>query len=90
MAKQSRQDRELRLSEGRCPIHGCWMPQGSNIYEDDGTIHTIVECPRKSCDIKAEAHSPNGPYELLRDFEYLLYQNDSGTAKIIGFRDDES
>lgn len=32
MAKQSRADRQKRLDEGRCPIHGCGMGQVSNFY----------------------------------------------------------
>ena len=89
MAKQSRADRLLRLSEGRCPVHGLRMPRVDKWYfvdtdepdidwdEDsaDRETYTIFGCPRKDCGIKAKASSFDGPWELLEEWKYLL--NDS-------------
>lgn len=78
MAKQSKQDREFRLCEGRCPIHGGWMGQIDGWYEEHGVSYTIVGCPRKDCDICAKAFSFDGPRELLPEFKFLLEQGEDG------------
>ena len=80
MAKQSKQDRELRLSEGRCPIHGGWMGQVDSWYEMDGVSYTVVGCGRRDCNIRAKAYSMDGPWELMPEFEYLLQQGENGSA----------
>ena len=85
MAKQSTQDRQLRLSEGRCPIHGIWMPQIESWHEEKGISFTIVGCPRKNCNIKVRAYSINGPWDLLPQFKYLLQQGEQGSAVIYEF-----
>lgn len=77
--KQSKEDRTNRLSEGRCPVHGIWMPQVDSWHEQnggalDGAQFTIVECPRGDCHIRAKAFSIDGPWELLPEFVYLLEQ----------------
>ena len=71
MAKQSKQDRELRLSIGGCPVHGIDMSQKS-WDQNNGNPYSIVECPRNDCDIRAKAYSYDGPWELMPEFEYLL------------------
>jgi len=86
MAKQSTKDRELRLNEGRCPIHGLTMNQVTPWYESNGVEFTVVACPRKDCEIKAKAFDIEGPWELLPEFDYLLNQNSKGTAKIYEFK----
>jgi len=70
MAKQSIADRLLRLSEGRCPIHGIdmmpidgwyWADTGESIYCSEsweGRIScAIVECLRRDCNIRAISYS---------------------------------
>ncbi len=86
MAKQSKRDRELRLSEGRCPVHGGWMGQIAGWIENDGAPYTFVVCSRKNCDIRAKAYSIDGPWELAPEFEYLLQQDESGCAKVYEFK----
>lgn len=34
--------------------------------------YTIVECPREDCGVQARMQGPNGPAELLHEWEYLL------------------
>jgi hypothetical protein len=75
--KQSASDRFTRLSRGCCPIHGIFMPQVSNWNERvggalDGAEVTVVECPRRDCDVRAFAASCDGPWELLPEFRHLL------------------
>lgn len=75
--KQSIQDRVKRINEGRCPIHGLYMPQVGYWEEQkggalDGAVVTEVECPRKDCNIRAKAAGPDGPWELLPEWKYLL------------------
>lgn len=78
MAKQSKQDREFRLSEGRCPIHGGEMGQIDGWYEEHGVSYTIVGCARKDCDFCAKAFSFEGPWELLPEFKFLFKQGKDG------------
>ena len=95
MAKQSPADRLFRLSEGRCPVHGYWMPQvdgwyysdtGERYYwpedAEDMGMYTIVGCPRKDCGIQAIAFSLDGPWELLEEWEHLVKDP---TGKVIPF-----
>lgn len=75
--KQSAKDRIKRINEGRCPIHGLYMPQVGRWEEQiggplDGAQFTIVECPRNDCNIQAKAVGPQGPWELLSEWDYLL------------------
>ena len=75
MAKQSKKDREFRLSEGRCPIHGGWMGQIDGwYYPRNSAAYTIVECGRNDCNVRAKAFSVLGPCELLPEFGFLLEQ----------------
>ena len=56
--KQSVYDRLLRLSEGRCPIHGLQMYQTG--LSADGTAY-IVSCTRQDCGFSGLTHEPFGP-----------------------------
>ena len=85
MGKQSTQDRELRLSEGRCPVHGGWMSQIEPWHESDGVSYTVVGCSRRDCEIRAKAFSIDGPWELMPEYVYLLKQGEDGFAKIYEF-----
>lgn len=78
MAKQSKQDREFRLSEGRCPVHGGGMGQIDGWYEENGVSYTIVGCASKDCDICVKAFSFDGPWELLPEFQFLVEQGEGG------------
>ncbi|PNG50312.1 hypothetical protein WDL1P1_00362 (plasmid) [Variovorax sp. WDL1] len=69
MRKQSAQDREIRLSEGRCPVHGCAMHQ---VGLAKGERRLIVGCPRGDCEIRGTAERPAGPVVLLPEHEHLL------------------
>lgn len=74
--KQSVADREKRLSEGRCPVHGLPMPQADSWYtQEDGKQYTLVECPRSDCQIRAKAFHWNGPWELLPEWHYLILES---------------
>lgn len=78
--KQSAKDRENRLSQGCCPIHGIPMPQADSWYtQEGGTMngkqYTIVECPRADCEIRAKAFHWEGPWELLPEWKHLLTEN---------------
>ena len=72
MANQSKADRLLRLSEGRCPIHGGQMGQVGNTVEPDGSSMFVAECGWRTCGIQAKTSSPEGPAQLLPGFEYIL------------------
>jgi len=70
-----------RVDEGSCPIHGIGLTPTSGWHNADGTPachhgpfpqYILVECPRNDCDIKAKATSPDGPVELLPEFQHLL------------------
>lgn len=71
--KQSSSERAKRLQEGRCPVHGLWMPQIDGWhYPEDGKRYTLVGCPRSDCAIVARAFGFDGPWELLDEFIALL------------------
>lgn len=75
--QQSAADRRKRLGEGRCPVHGIFMPQVGGWSRRvggalDGKQVTIVECPRRDCSIQAYAAAPDGPWELLPEHDWLL------------------
>lgn len=77
MAKQSKQDRLRRLSNGWCPVHGMWMPHVDNWYDEQHRRHlAIVECPRRDCDIRALVMDYSGPWEIHweihPDFAYVI------------------
>lgn len=71
MAKQSRADREKRLSEGCCPVHGIGFAQ-VGLTEVAGQTRYLAECPRKDCDIQATSNEAHGPCALLPAFTHLL------------------
>lgn len=83
-AKQSRADRERRLNEGRCPVHGIWMPQFSSWYlpcghsepgfltGDEDAAYTIVSCPRADCGIMVKAFDVFGPWKLTKEWSWIL------------------
>lgn len=59
MAKQTRRDRERRLEEGCCPIHGLGMGQVDGWYymDEEGQVHdaTMMEAESlKSMNIREE------------------------------------
>lgn len=66
-AKQSKADRERRLDDCRCPVHGGGMGQASRA----GT-QFVVECPRSDCDIRGTTATTGGPVVLLPEFQHLL------------------
>ena len=75
--RQTPADRRARFKNGCCPIHGLGMSQVAGWEERiggrfDGDNVTIVGCARRDCAVRAYALGPNGPYELLPEFEYLL------------------
>ncbi|MDM8537811.1 hypothetical protein QUF70_13725 [Desulfobacterales bacterium HSG17] len=95
MTKQTPADRLLKLSAGKCPVHGIWMPQIDTWYyadtgeryfwpeeNADRAIFTIVECPWNNCGIQAKAFSNDGPWELTEKWEHLLVDPEK---KIIQF-----
>jgi hypothetical protein len=66
--KQSVADRRQRLSEGRCPVHGLYMPQiGPWVGEE-----CLCGCPRDDCKIEVWMPAPDGPATLLPEWEHLL------------------
>ena len=60
--------RALRLREGRCPVHGCDMPQCGLAEEYEGLKESdgwaVVGCPRRDCDVLAQESEPWGPAKL--------------------------
>lgn len=66
-AMQRRSDRERRLSECRCPIHGTGMVQVGL----QGT-QFLVACPRRDCDIQGASTNAAGPVSLLPEHQHLL------------------
>lgn len=77
MAKQSKQDRLLRLSKGRCPIHGISMSQIGLEFltSPDGQNYIgrhIVDCPRKDCFVLAYEETPHADAVLLPQFHHLI------------------
>ena len=94
MAKQSIADRLLRLSEGRCPIHGIpmmpvdgwyWSDTGESIHYSKGwegrISYSIAKCERRDCNITAITYGLNGPCELTDEWKYLV----QGTDNVIPF-----
>jgi len=77
MAKQSKQDRLIRLSDGRCPIHGVGMSQidlehvllPCGHYEPK---RYIVECTRNDCNIRAYEEKPFKDAILFPEFQHLI------------------
>lgn len=59
MVKQTRQDRLLRLADGRCPVHGIPMVQAGL----RGELFSAI-CPRKDCGIQGTALEAHGPVTL--------------------------
>ena len=72
MARQSKQDRLRRLNEGRCPVHGIWMPQVGNPETYQGIERVLVGCPRRDCAILAYAQDVDGPRQIHPDFEAVI------------------
>lgn len=91
--KQTRAERERRLEQGRCPIHGRFMGQVESWYYvvEEGpplgvpmleteilesmkkrAVYTIVQCSWGGCSIKAKSAGPDGPCELLPEWEHVL------------------
>jgi len=64
---QSKADRERRLSECRCPVHGTGMAQVGL----QGELF-LVTCPRRACGIRGTSIDCAGPVTLLPEFEHLL------------------
>lgn len=67
MMKQRRMDRLLRLSDGRCPIHGTPMVQAGL----RGSLFVAV-CPRKDCVIQGTALESHGAVTLDHEHQELL------------------
>lgn len=67
MVKQSRTDRLLRLSEGRCPIHGIPMVQ----VGVKGSLFVAL-CPRRDCGISGTASVSHGPVTLDQEYQEWL------------------
>lgn len=87
MAKQSREDRLKRLSEGRCVVHGLsihsnqpdWILGISEPCDKCGERSEFISyapyrCMRISCEIVYFMEVENGEevYYLADDFKYLL------------------
>ena len=87
--RQSPADRLQRLATGSCPVHGIGMPQVSGWFEGYGDSseldYALVQCPRQDREITAKAFSIDGPWELLRQWQYLLEQSETGGAKVLQF-----
>jgi hypothetical protein len=75
--KQSAADRQERLDEGGCPIHGIGLSQISGWYEETdwtkrrtlGKHFTLVSDGREDCPLVAKAYAFEGPYELLPEWK---------------------
>lgn len=68
-AKQSVADREKRLSECRCPVHGAHMVQVGHYGQQ-----FLAECPRRDCDIRGTTSTLGGAVALLPNFRHLLIE----------------
>src|SRR5947209_1088342 len=60
MTEVQTQKQQVRLSEGRCPIHGLPMSQISRWFEDSRKHYCFGGCPRKDCSVAAKFHEPFG------------------------------
>lgn len=75
--KQSAKDRELRLSEGRCPIHGGglgqidldWIKLPSGHWE---AHRSTAQCNRKDCNIKVYYNDKNDTWEIFEEFKNIM------------------
>jgi hypothetical protein len=55
-------------------------------YGDSSELdYPLVQCPRRDCEITAMELSDKGPWELLREWQYLLEQSETGGAKVLQF-----
>ena len=75
--KQSAKYREIRLSGGRCPIHGGglgqigldWIKLHSGHWE---APRSIAKCNRKDCDIKVYHNDKNDTWEIFEEFKNIM------------------
>ncbi|WP_274644348.1 hypothetical protein [Pseudomonas serbica] len=74
-ARQSVEDRRLRLLKGACPVHGNGMSQ-VNVLKVDGRIVNLVECDRRACPIQGIQEHSDGKIRLLPQYAGLLEQNE--------------
>ena len=85
MKKQSIGDRQKRLEECRCPIHGLALSQVSPYFQQsggrfDGTEVCLAACSRSDCSIRVVATGPGEPVELLPEWEHLLKLQATGSV----------
>lgn len=65
--RQTLADRERRLSDGRCPIHGIGMVQVGL----QGALF-LAACPRKGCCVQGTSEAVPGAVTLLQEYRHLL------------------
>lgn len=65
--RQTLADRERRLNDSRCPIHGTGMVQVGL----RGALF-LAACPRKDCGVQGTSEVAPGPVTLLPEFQHLL------------------
>ena len=78
--RQSVADRQARMSEGRCPIHGIDMAQIDGWHEETdvlkrrtlGKLYTLVADGRQDCPLVAKMYDIGGPWELLPEWQHVL------------------
>jgi len=78
--RQSAADRQKRLDEGRCPIHGIGLCQIDSWYEEAdwpkrrtlGKHYTLVTDGRNDCPLVIKAYDSDGPWEVLPEWEHIL------------------
>jgi hypothetical protein len=79
--KQSAADRQKRLDEGACPIHGIGVSQVGTWYQELdwykrlelGKEYTLCMDGRRDCPVLMKAYGgPSDPMTLSREWEHLL------------------
>jgi len=69
-SRQSKSDRERRLQEARCPVHGLMVEHVGLSGRRDFPF--TVRCPRPDCGVLGRQAHPGGPIKLVPLFNFLL------------------
>ena len=84
---QSSISRKRRLKQGRCPVHDMPLLQCDGWYQSyNGRRYTVISCIHRDCRVEALTDLGFRAYQLTPKWQYLLGQNEWGTAYLFEFR----